>query len=134
MIDHLGIQVADVDASVAFYTRFFAPLGLPEPMRYEVESGFAVGMSGPENKSDFWLISSASGEAPELHIAFAAADRAPVDAVHEAAIAAGVEVLHVPPVWPEHHPGATASSCATPTATTWRRRAPHLRRLSWWRR
>jgi catechol 2,3-dioxygenase-like lactoylglutathione lyase family enzyme len=28
-----------------------------------------------------------------------------VDAVHEAAVAAGVEVLHAPREWPEYHPG-----------------------------
>ena len=105
MIDHLGVQVADVDASVAFYTQVFAPLGLRELMRYPVEGGVAVGMSGPEDKPDFWLMSSRGGETRELHIAFAAPDRAAVDAVHQAAFAAGVEVLHAPRVWPEYHPG-----------------------------
>ena len=28
-----------------------------------------------------------------------------VDAVHDAAVAAGVEVLHAPRLWPEYHPG-----------------------------
>lgn len=30
---------------------------------------------------------------------------ASVDAVHEAALAAGTEVLHAPREWPEYHPG-----------------------------
>ena len=32
-------------------------------------------------------------------------DRAAIDAVHAAAVAAGVEVLHAPREWPEYHPG-----------------------------
>ncbi len=31
-----------------------------------------------------------------------------MDAVHRAAVAAGVEVLHVPRIWPEYHPGYDA--------------------------
>ena len=38
-------------------------------------------------------------------MAFSAADRAAVDAVHAAAIEAGVEVLHPPQEWPQYHPG-----------------------------
>ncbi len=38
-------------------------------------------------------------------MAFPAPDRAAVDAVHEAAVAGGVEVLHAPREWPEYHPG-----------------------------
>ena len=38
-------------------------------------------------------------------MAFRAPDRRAVDAVHEAAVAAGVEVLHAPREWPECHPG-----------------------------
>jgi catechol 2,3-dioxygenase-like lactoylglutathione lyase family enzyme len=44
-------------------------------------------------------------ETRELHVAFTAPDRAAVDAVHQAAVAAGVEVLHAPREWPEYHPG-----------------------------
>ena len=43
--------------------------------------------------------------AGEVHLAFAAPDRAAVDAVHAAAVAAGFEVLHAPRVFPEYHPG-----------------------------
>ncbi len=38
-------------------------------------------------------------------MAFSVADRAGVDAVHAAALAAGAEVLHAPREWPEYHPG-----------------------------
>ena len=37
-----------------------------------------------------------------LHIAFAAADRAQVDAFHAAAVTIGAESRHAPRVWPEY--------------------------------
>jgi catechol 2,3-dioxygenase-like lactoylglutathione lyase family enzyme len=52
MLDHIGLQVKDVEASLEFYLRTFAAIGM-----------------------------------------------------HEAAVAAGVEVLHAPREWPEYHPG-----------------------------
>ncbi|WP_369131475.1 VOC family protein, partial [Modestobacter roseus] len=54
---------------------------------------------------DLWLSPAPAGETREAHIALRAPDRAAVDAVHEAAVAAGVEVLHAPREWPEYHPG-----------------------------
>ena len=99
MIDHVAVQVRDVDASVAFYTDVFAPIGLVEVMRY----GSVVGMGG-----DFpflWFSPAGAGDASELHLALGAGSRAEVDAVHAAALARGVEVLHAPRVWPEYHAG-----------------------------
>ncbi len=40
-----------------------------------------------------------------MHLAFRAPDRRSVDAVHDAAVSAGTEVLHVPREWPEYHAG-----------------------------
>ena len=105
LLDHLGVQVADVDASVAFYVRVFAPLGLREAMRFPVGDSSAVGLTGPDGFPDFWLSPAFRPEARELHVAFRAPDRAAVDAVHEAALEAGAEVLHAPREWPEYHPG-----------------------------
>lgn len=105
MIDHLGIQVADVDASLAFYVRAFGPIGMREAMRIPYRDSFVAGLSGPEGVPDFWLSPGNAAETRELHVAFRAADRAAVDAVHQAAVAAGAEVLHAPREWPEYHPG-----------------------------
>ena len=46
MIDHIGIQVADVEASLAFYLRVFGPLGMREMMRFPQGETFVVGL-GP---------------------------------------------------------------------------------------
>ncbi len=105
MLDHLGIQVADVEASAAFYLDVFAPIGMREIMRFPVGEGLYVGLGGPDGKPDFWLGPPDGAETRELHIAFVAPDRAAVDAVHAAAVARGAEILHAPRLWPEYHPG-----------------------------
>ena len=105
MLDHIGLQVADVEASLAFYLRTFAPIGMREVMRIPHGDAFVVGLSGPEDIPDFWLSPATGPETRELHLAFGAADRRAVDAVHDAALTAGVEVLHAPREWPEYHPG-----------------------------
>jgi catechol 2,3-dioxygenase-like lactoylglutathione lyase family enzyme len=105
MIDHMGIQVADVEASLAFYLRAFAPIGMREAMRFPNGDSFVVGLSGADGFPQFWLSQATGSEARELHLAFRAADRDAVDAVHKAAVTAGAEVLHAPREWPEYHPG-----------------------------
>jgi catechol 2,3-dioxygenase-like lactoylglutathione lyase family enzyme len=106
MLDHIAVQVADVHAAAAFYLRVFAPLGIREAMRFPRVGGLVVGLCGPDGAPRFWLGSSTgSGAARELHVAFAAPSREAVDDVHEAAVAAGAEVLHAPRVWPEYHAG-----------------------------
>jgi catechol 2,3-dioxygenase-like lactoylglutathione lyase family enzyme len=105
MLDHLGIQVADVEASLAFYLAAFAPIGLHEVMRHPVGDSVVVGLAAGGDIPDFWLGPTTGSETRELHIAFRAESRAAVDAVHEAAVAAGAEVLHEPQEWPIYHPG-----------------------------
>ncbi|NYT93678.1 VOC family protein [Salinispora sp. H7-4] len=99
MLNHLGIQVRDFDASLAFYDAVLAPLDGRRLMEFPEAVGY--GSSTP----DFWLspLGGAAGGA-EAHIAFTAPDRAAVQAFHDAAVALGVEVLHAPRVWPEYHP------------------------------
>jgi catechol 2,3-dioxygenase-like lactoylglutathione lyase family enzyme len=105
MLDHMGVQVADVEASVGFYTTVFGPIGVHETMRFGDEDGLVVGLAGTDGIAKFWLSPARDNEARELHVAFTAADRAAVDAVHEAAVEAGVEVLNEPKEWAIYHPG-----------------------------
>jgi catechol 2,3-dioxygenase-like lactoylglutathione lyase family enzyme len=104
MLDHIGVQVADVDRSLEFYLRSFAPLGFAEAMRIPVGDSWVVGIAAG-GEPQFWLSPAERPEDRELHIAFAAPNREAVDAVHDAAVAAGAEVLHAPREWPEYHPG-----------------------------
>lgn len=99
MMDHAGVQVADMAASAAFYDAVLAPLGGKRLMDFEVAIGYGT------EQPTFW-ISGATSEGPgrENHLAFSAPDRGAVRAFFEAAVAAGAEVLHEPRVWPEYHP------------------------------
>src|SRR5215469_5114216 len=105
MIDHCGVQVADVKASLDFYLRAFAPIGMTEAMRIPYGDAFVVGLAGADGIPSFWLHQGGGQETRELHIAFRAPDRASVDAVHAAAVDAGAEVLHAPREWPQYHAG-----------------------------
>jgi catechol 2,3-dioxygenase-like lactoylglutathione lyase family enzyme len=105
MLDHLAIQVGDVEAAAAFYIRVFAPLGFREAMRFHQDEGLVVGLSGADGFPHFWLGPTSAPASREAHIAFTAPSRAAVDEVHAAATGAGAEILHAPRVWPEYHPG-----------------------------
>ena len=98
MLDHLGIQCADLAASAAFYDAALAPLGFRRLMEFDIAIGYGA------DKPDFWIGVFDSGEGfRESHIAFQAADRAAVDAFFAAAVATGAEVLHEPRMHPESH-------------------------------
>jgi catechol 2,3-dioxygenase-like lactoylglutathione lyase family enzyme len=105
VIDHLGLQVSDVAAAAAFYTRVFDPIGLREAMRYETPGGPVVGFSGPDGHPQLWLSPLAEGTDRPVHLALRAPSRQAVDEVVALARDAGAEVLHEPRVWPEYHPG-----------------------------
>lgn len=96
MIDHMGILVTNVDASVAFYTRALAPLGYAVAMRFGTHAGFAV-----DGKMDFWI--GAGNPTDRIHVAFRAKGRAEVRAFYEAAIAAGATDNGPPGVRPHYH-------------------------------
>src|SRR5258708_36574934 len=100
MMDHMGVQVADVEASLAFYLRAFAPIGMREAMRFPVGESFVIGLAGPEGPPDFWLSPAAVPETRELHIAFRDPGRPEGGAVHQAPVAAGAGVSLAPPPWP----------------------------------
>jgi catechol 2,3-dioxygenase-like lactoylglutathione lyase family enzyme len=98
MLDHLSIQVRDVAASAAFYDSVLAPVGGRRLMDFGDVVGYGT------DRPDFWLgPTTTAGEAREAHIAFIAPDRTAVKAFHDAAVAAGAEVLHAPRLWPEYH-------------------------------
>ncbi len=105
MLDHIGLQVQDVEKSLDFYLRTFAAIGMHEAMRFPDGETIFVGLAGRDGIPLFWLGPPTGTETRELHVAFRAPDRSAVDAVHEAALAAGVDVLHAPREWPEYHPG-----------------------------
>jgi catechol 2,3-dioxygenase-like lactoylglutathione lyase family enzyme len=105
MFSHIGVQAADVERSAEFYTAVFGPLGLHEVRRFDTPGGPVIGLAGADGKPGLWFSPALRPDDRELHIALHAPGRDAVDAVHAAAVAAGVEVLHAPREWPEYHPG-----------------------------
>ena len=98
MIDHFGINCADLAESAAFYDEVLATLGHRRLMDFGVAIGYGT------DKPDFWI--SRYDDMPpnrEVHIAFTAPDAATVRAFHAAAVARGAETLHEPRLWPEYH-------------------------------
>ncbi len=94
-IDHLALPVADVEASRRFYERALAPFGV-EVLEYGESVGF-----GPPGAVDFFIAAGRPG-AP-VHVAFAAPDRATVEAFHDAALAAGGRDNGPPGLRPQYH-------------------------------
>ena len=104
MFDHVGLNVKDYAASRAFYEQALAPLGYGVVMGSDEWKGVGFGTDG---KPSFWvgpLTTGEPGSKLEVHVAFAAPDRAAVRAFFDAAVATGAEVLHEPRLWPEYHP------------------------------
>jgi catechol 2,3-dioxygenase-like lactoylglutathione lyase family enzyme len=106
VIDHFGINCADLAASAAFYDKTLEVLGFGRVMDFEVAIGY-----GPPGQPDFWVSTQPDGEGPsagpnrEVHIAFQAESADAVRAFFDAAVSLGAEVLHEPRLWPEYHPG-----------------------------
>ncbi|MGE8635728.1 MAG: VOC family protein, partial [Achromobacter piechaudii] len=87
MIDHTGIGVADVARSAAFYDPVLGALGLRRVMQLPSEDGSdAVGYG--VDYPVFW-IDKFHPHSVRQHTAFAAKNRAEVDAFHAAALKAG---------------------------------------------
>ena len=111
MIDHIGFSVADLALSRRFYDRALMPLGIAPVMEVteEMTGGHGAHLGyGRDGRPFFWI---GSGGAPSpgvrrgVHVAFAAPDRAAVDAFHRAALAAGGRDNGAPGLRPQYHPG-----------------------------
>ncbi|MDX6221670.1 MAG: hypothetical protein QOD91_724 [Frankiales bacterium] len=105
VLDHLALQVLDVDAAAVFYARIFAALGVREVMRVQRPEGIVVGLAGVEGFPRLWLGPLVDDGARPVHLALSAPSPAAVDAVHVAAQEAGAQILHSPRLWPEYHAG-----------------------------
>src|SRR5262245_59422646 len=108
LIDHLQLVVRDLHASKRFYKAIFAVLGIP---------------LGGEASDHFWadelFVSSVDSRASagkltgRAHLAFQAKDRAMVDELHAAALAAGGQDNGRPGERP-YHPGYYAAFVLDP--------------------
>lgn len=104
MIDHTGLHVSDITKAKDFYTKALAPLGytlMADMPEYNV-AGFGEG-----GKADFWIDAKDSDETN--HVAFAAKDKATVEAFYKAGLAAGGSDNGAPGYRKDYSPGYYAA-------------------------
>jgi catechol 2,3-dioxygenase-like lactoylglutathione lyase family enzyme len=106
-IDHVTLAVRDFEASRRFYRAALAPWKSRE---IDYEGGTLA--FGPEGSEDL-AITPGKPAAP-VHIAFAAPDRATVDAFYEAALAGGGRDNGAPGLRPQYHAGYYAAYVLDP--------------------
>jgi catechol 2,3-dioxygenase-like lactoylglutathione lyase family enzyme len=109
-LDHITIVVRDLEAGRRFYVAALAPWAAREVV-LEGVSGSEYAF-GPEDAEDI-AIRAGDPTAP-MHIAFAAPDRATVDAFHAAALAAGGTDNGAPGLRPQYHAGYYAAFVLDP--------------------
>ena len=98
MLDHIGLNVTDFDASKHFYLQALEPLGLTIQMEFGRGAGFGV-----EGKPLFWIREEEPVGAG-VHVAFHCERREQVDAFHAAALAAGGTDNGAPGLREHYHP------------------------------
>ncbi len=100
MLDHLSLQVLDLDQSLGFYDAVLKPLGCRRVLVFDDRVGYG------EEFPSFWVGAADDRIANRpVHVAFRAPNSAAVDAFHAIAVELGLESLHEPRVWPEYHSG-----------------------------
>ncbi|HWE21127.1 MAG TPA: VOC family protein [Hyphomicrobiaceae bacterium] len=104
-LDHISLSVSDFPAARAFYSAALSPLGITVQMELskEVTGGFDAAGFGAAGKPFFW-VAGGGRTTPTTHIAFAAGNRAEVDAFYKAAIAAGARDNGPPGIRADYHP------------------------------
>ena len=117
---HVDLVCRDVQRSVAFYLDVLGELGLQPPATFEGERGEPIYyMRFPGDGSGSFGLRQASGPEAEQpfelyapgfhHVAFAVEQRSDVELAHDAAAAAGAQILHSPREWPDYHPSYYAT-------------------------
>ncbi len=109
MIDHVGLEVTDLERSARFYDALFAPLGARRV--FESEAAIAYGSHEPR----LWIVSRGRGPGPGFgHVAVTAAGRKGVDAAFAAALAAGGRADGEPGPRPQYAPSYYAAYLLDP--------------------
>jgi catechol 2,3-dioxygenase-like lactoylglutathione lyase family enzyme len=98
VVDHITLDVTDLERSQTFYKAALAPLGYG--VVYEQDDWLSFGVTG----SDDFAIRRASGPVSgPLHVAFAAPDPEAVASFHAAGLAAGGLDNGAPGYRPQYH-------------------------------
>lgn len=99
MIHHVGLFASDFERSTSFYRAALAPLGVI--VGYETADTVEFWHENTDTPS-LSLERADAGPTTGAHLAFAARDRAAVEAFHQAALTAGGTERHPPGHWPQY--------------------------------
>tara|TARA_R110002020_G_scaffold11538_2_gene43265 strand:- start:3319 stop:3711 length:393 start_codon:yes stop_codon:yes gene_type:complete len=104
MIDHTGINVANLSISKQFYEAVLSTLGYVARLDFPDAVGFGTSNANQDDDpgGDFWIIQGAPFN-PRSDIAFRAANEAQVVAFYETALAAGAKDNGAPGLRPHYH-------------------------------
>jgi catechol 2,3-dioxygenase-like lactoylglutathione lyase family enzyme len=100
ILDHIGLSVSDYESSKSFFTMALAPIAIAIALAMEIHGWAGFGRAG---QAQFWFGVGPGPQGP-MHIAFAAQDRAQVQAFRKAALAAGATDNGGPGVRTIYHP------------------------------
>jgi catechol 2,3-dioxygenase-like lactoylglutathione lyase family enzyme len=103
VVDHLPIRVRDLEESRRFYEAALTPLGFG--ILYSYEGGCSFSIEGADGGADDSWILAGNTPSTNVHIAFSATDREPVNAFHRAALEAGGRDNGAPGLRPKYHAG-----------------------------
>jgi catechol 2,3-dioxygenase-like lactoylglutathione lyase family enzyme len=121
MLDHIILSVRDINRSIDFYTKVFAPLGIPDRADYDGKNGPPghpdLKGFGADGRMFFWLKQGkpALGAA---HVGLVADSKEMVNAAHAAALAAGASEIHPPGPQLHYDPRYYAAQVADPDGYT----------------
>lgn len=106
MFSHVTLGTNDLPRAIAFYDRVLAPLGIAR-QESDLDKGYAGYAAAPETTPQIWVLRPRDGRPATVGngvtIAFEAPDRATVDAVHAAILAAGGRDEGGPGLRPHYH-------------------------------
>ncbi len=100
MFDHVKFGVSNFEESKAFYAKALAPIGVK--IIAEGEPSYGVELAAPHSDASLCLFQTNEKPA-HLHLAFAAASRAQVDAFYRAALDAGARDNGAPGLRPHYN-------------------------------
>lgn len=114
MIDHITLGVSDFSRSTAFYDQALAPLGISRLVDISKDHADGVNLAGYGDKRPFFWLAEENATRGFLHVAFAADNRAQVNAYHAAALRAGGADNGGPGLRTHYHPDYFAAFVRDP--------------------
>lgn len=110
LLDHVVLQVDDLNAIGAWYDRVVSLAGVREPFDMPNVIGYAL----PSQPAQLFLSLATDPGGRQTHVALTVGDEKTVRLGHELATALGAEILHEPRVWPEYAPDYYAAFIRDP--------------------